>query len=251
MSSNTLSSGLGGDRPITQTTSRRWRAGMSRSGGAGFRPPSRRRTRLMIAMVLAAVAFAGNLAVYSSLDERIEVLQAGEEIPAGSIVEPEQLRVTRVAVDSVVPVVPADESAAVIGRYARSRIAAGTLIGPSVVQQHPLVASRAAVVAIRLPEGTIPDGLAERSRVLIVVPESPGPVGGSTVDDDRAQMPGDPGDPSDGAIAAIVVSSVEPAGVGTLAVSVEIDRADAVRVARADQVRIVLVSPDGDRWGGS
>jgi len=205
----------------------------------------------MIAVVLAAIAFAGNLAVYSSLDERIEVLQASEEIPAGSVVELEQVRVTRVAVDSAVPVVPVGDSAVVIGRYARSRIAAGALIGPSAVQRHPLVAPRSGVVSIRLPEGSIPDGLSERSHVLVVVPESSPAGAGSAVGDERAETTGDIGAPGDGGIAAVVVGAVEPAGVGTLAISVEVDSADAVRIARADQVRIVLVAPDHHRWGGS
>ncbi len=239
---------------MTNTGLRRWRPRASQSGGGGFRPPSRRRTRLIIAVVLAAIAFAGNLAVYSSLDERIEVLQASEEIPAGSVVELEQVRVTRVAVDSAVPVVPVGESAAVIGWYATSRIAAGALIGPSAVQRHPLVAPQSGVVSIRLPEGSIPDGLSERSRVLVVVPEPSGAGGGSAVGDERDVTIGDRNDrveSGDGAIAAIVVGTVEPAGVGTIAISVEVDSADAVRVARADQVRIVLVAPDRHWRSGS
>lgn len=221
---------------------------------AGFRPSSRRRARLAIGVGLAAIAVAGNLAVYSSLDERVEVLQAAVEIPAGALIEAAQLRVVTVAVDTAVPVVPVDERAVVIGKYARTSIAAGVLLTPSAFVEAPLVSPGAAVVALRLPEGSIPDGLVERSDVLIVAPD-PAAFADRTLD---AGGPGDvtgetvvEGGRFNGAVTGVVVGAVEPAGVGTVAVSVEVDVTDSVRVARADQVRIVLIAPRNDREGGS
>ena len=52
----------------------------------GFRPASRRRARIALGVVIAALAVGGNLLVYSSLDHKTEVLQVVRDIPAGELV---------------------------------------------------------------------------------------------------------------------------------------------------------------------
>ncbi len=242
------------DRPMATSGSRRQRRSTTDESDTGFRPSSRRRARLAIGVGLAAIAVAGNIAVYSSLDERVEVLLAAVEIPAGAPIEAAQLRVVTVAVDTAVQVVSVDERAAVIGKYARAPIAAGVLVTPSALADTPLVSPGAAVVSLRLPEGSIPDGVVERSHVLVVASDPVAFVDRTVDAGGREDVVGDgAGDHgrSDGAVAGVIVGAVEPAGVGTVAVSVEVDVDDSVRVARADQVRIVLIAPENDAEGES
>jgi hypothetical protein len=232
---------------VSQHRRSRGRRGDSRSPGstgstvgdpARFRPSPRHRVQILIGVCLAAVAIAGNLAMYSSLDERVEVLQAAREIPAGTMIGVDDLAVTRVAVDPAVPVISVDRIDTIVGRFARTRIASGALVVGSALQSTPVVSARSGIVAVRVPEGSLPEGLRERSRVQVVLPSA-----------DAVPIDPMPGDApaaiaGHGVIPGIVVAAPEPVGVALIAVSIEVARSDAIEVARSNDVRLVLISPD-------
>lgn len=196
----------------------------------GFRPGSRRRARIAGGAALAAIAIGGNVVVYTSLDERTEVLQVVTDIRAGELVTADHLRVVEVDLDATVPVVPADDLVLVADQHARVHIASGTLLAPLLVQPAPLVGPESAVVAVELRPTLVPDGLRERSLVeLIVMSENAG-------DGESHRTTG-----------RVVTRPTEVDGIsGVVSMSVEVAVADAPVIAAGDDLRIVLLEPGVD-----
>ena len=191
----------------------------------GFRPASRRRSRLAAGAILAAIAIGGNVLLYASLDDQTEVLQLVRNVRAGEIVTSEDLRIVEVDLDPTVPAVAADDIGLVVNRYARVYLPSGTLIFDQLVQSTPLVSDGAGVVAVEIRATRVPSGLSTRSQVLLVVVDE-----GSSelfVTEGRVVRRGTDGDEGG-------------------ALSVEVAVADAPRVAAADDVRVVLIEPGID-----
>ena len=192
----------------------------------GFRPASRRRTRIAGGTALAGFAIGGNVLLYASLDDRAEVLQVVDDIRAGDIITADDVRVVEVDLDPTVPVVRADDLALVAGQHARVHIASGTLMAPVLLQPGPLVGPGSAVVAVELRPTLVPDGLRERSLVELIV------IG----DDVELRTAG-----------RVVTRPVDVDGVsGVVSMSVEVASSDAARIAAGDELRVVLLEPDAD-----
>jgi hypothetical protein len=194
----------------------------------GFRPPSRRRARIALGVFVAAIAVAGNLLVYASLDHKAEVLQVVRDIPAGDLVSASDLRVVTVDVDATVPTVAPDAIGSVVNQYARVHIAAGTLMVGVLVQPSPLVTAGQGVVAVEIRPSHVPAGLRERSRVMLVVVDRDGSTG--LVTEGRVVARGDAAGATD----------------GVMGLSVEVAQADAAAIAAADDVRVALLDPGAD-----
>ncbi len=193
----------------------------------GFRPTSRRRTRIAAGAVLAAVAIGGNVLLYISLDDKTEVLQLVRDVRAGEIVTSEDLRIVEVDLDPTVPAVPAEDIALVVNQYARVYLPSGSLIFDQLVQSTPLVSEGAGVVAVEIRPTQVPAGLTTRSQVLLViVPEG---------DNDLFVTNG-----------RVVRHGGEVTEGTTAALSVEVAVEDAPIVAAADDVRVVLVEAGVD-----
>lgn len=191
----------------------------------GFRPASRRRTRIAVGAILAAIAIGGNVLLYASLDDRTEVLQLVRNVRAGEVVTGDDLRIVEVDLDPTVPAVAAADIGLVVNRYARVYLPSGTLIFDQLVQSTPLVSDGAGVVAVEITATRLPAGLSTRSQVMLVVIE-----GG---DDELFVTEG-----------RVVRRGTDAADGG--AISVEVAVADAARVAAADDVRVVLIEPGID-----
>lgn len=213
-------------------------------GPSTYRPRSRRRRRIAAGVALAAAAIAGNVFVYAGLDRAEPVVQVVRDIPAGEQLTPDALRAVDVELDDSVPAIPAEDVDGVVGRYAKVRLVAGSLVTPSSLQSEPLVAAGRSVVAVRVPDGSLPIGLRERSPIDLVLPASaavtpavppdaPAPV--TVVPGRMVGLPSTPG-----------AQGASLAGTGTTSLSVEVAAADAATVAAADEVRIVLVEPRPD-----
>lgn len=205
-------------RPVDQAAGS---ASGARPEPRGFRPASRRRSRIAAGAILAAVAIGGNVLLYTSLDDKTEVLQLVRDVRAGETVSADDLRVVEVDVDPTVPVVEADEIARVANRYARVFLPAGSLIYGDLVQSEPLVSDGAGVVAVEISPSLVPAGVTTRAQVLLVIPDG----------DDLFTTP------------ARVVRNV---GVDGTSMSVEVAIDLAPRVAAAGDVRVVLVEPGTD-----
>ncbi|CAN5443934.1 hypothetical protein BH23ACT3_BH23ACT3_03990 [soil metagenome] len=200
----------------------------------GFRPSSRRRSRIAAGVALAAVAVGANLVVYSGLDRREPVLQVVRDVPAGEQLTSDHLREVEVAADASVRMMSGDQAGAVVGSYARVRLVAGSLVVADALQPDPLVSPGAAIVAIQVSEGALPIGLRERSRVRLVLTatraaDDPTPT---VVDGRVVGMPSAP-------------QSVS----GRLSLSVEVAEHLAADVVANDDVRVVLTDPGHDPAG--
>lgn len=191
----------------------------------GFRPASRRRSRVAAGAILAAIAIGGNVLLYASLDNQTEVLQLVRNVRAGEVVTSDDLRIVEVDLDPTVPAVAAEDIGLVVNRYARVYLPSGTLIFDQLVQSTPLVSDGAGVVAVEITATRLPAGLSTRSQVMLVVAESGA--------DELFVTEG-----------RIVRRGTDGADGG--AISVEVAVADAPRVAAADDVRVVLIEPGID-----
>jgi hypothetical protein len=197
----------------------------------GFRPAARRRSRITIGAALVAVAVGGNLLVYSNLDQRTEVLQLVRDVPAGSSIEAGDLRAVAVGADASVRTVEAGQLDAVVGRYAKVRLVAGSLLVTEALQADPLVSPGSAIVAVQIPEGALPAGLRERSQVQLVLPPARSDDAGSLVI----------------VTGRVVGLPTSPSSVtGRASLTVEVEESLAAVVAAHDDVRVVLLEPGDD-----
>ena len=199
------------------------------STARGFRPSARRRNRIAAGVALAAVAVGGNVVVYSGLDDGEPVVQAIRDIPAGAVITDDMLRTVEASIDPTVQAIPGDELSLVPGRYARVRIVSGSLVTRPALLPEPLVTEGRSVVAVRVPDGTLPAGLLERARVQLVIPATGGDATPVVVEGRAVSLPSGTGD-----------------ALGEVSVSVEVDAADAPVVAASDDVRVVLLDQRDD-----
>jgi hypothetical protein len=200
---------------------------------SGFRPAARRRNRIAAGVALGALAIGGNVLIYSSLDDSESVLQVVRDIPAGEVIAADALRSVDADVDDTVDVVAADDIAMVVGQYARVRLIAGSLLTDNALQAAPLVAPGSSVVAIQVPEGSLPIGLRERVPMELVIPA---PGGGGADVGSPTVIPG----------RVVGLPSETTSVTGQQSLSVEVSAADAPTVAAADDVRVVLSEPAAD-----
>ena len=219
----------GAEMAVSVDTTRAASGSSSSASAAGFRPSSRSRVRIAVGTLLSLIAVGVVLLVFSTADKRVPVLQVVRDLPAGAQITAADLRSIELSTDPSLAVVKASDVVSVVGKYAKVRIVTGGLLAAGLLQTAPLVASGASVVAVTVPVGELPAGLRERSRVQIVFPAS----GGAT-----APLP---------VFGRVVGLPTEPDSVtGQMSVSLEVASADAVTVATAAKVRVVLLDPGID-----
>ena len=197
----------------------------------GFRPSARRRNRIAAGIALGAAAIGGNVLVYSSLDDTTTVVQAVDNIPAGTQVTADMFRTVDVDVDASVPTVSDDQLPALIGQYARVRIVSGQLVVGLAFQPEPLVSPGRAIVAIEVDADLMPTNVRDRSNLQLVVLDA---------DDVPRTIPA----------RAMEVPVESVSGSGSVSLSVEVDLAQSPDVAAAEVVRVVLLPPVADVEAG-
>lgn len=193
----------------------------------GFRPSARRRNRIAAGVALGAAAIAGQLVVYSSLNDTTTAAQAIQNIPAGAQLTDDMFRIVDVDVDPSVPTVTADQLPLLIGQYSRVRVVSGSLIVGVAFQTEPIVQADKAIVAIEIDEDLVPIGTLERSNLQLVTLDA---------EDTPRTVPG----------RALAPPTPSVSGQGTVSMSIEVDSAQAPALATAEVVRIVLLPPEPD-----
>ena len=205
---------------------------MAASTRPGFRPSSRSRARIAIGTVLSLVAVGAVLLVFSTADKRVAVLQVVRDLPAGTQIGAADVRTIELSTDPSLAVIKATDIAGVVGQYTKVRIVTGGLLAAGLLQPEALVGPGSAVVAVTIPSGELPAGLRERSQVQIVI---------ATSSDGAASLP---------VVGRVVGLPEAPDAVtGQLSLSFEVAAADAVVVAGATRVRVVLLDPGVDPSG--
>ncbi|HZX55663.1 MAG TPA: SAF domain-containing protein, partial [Ilumatobacteraceae bacterium] len=168
-------------------------------------------------------------------DKRVAVLQVVRDLPAGTQLTSDDMRSVDVSTDPSLAVVRALDLPAVVGQYTKVRIVSGGLLATGLLQSRPLVAPGSAVVAVTVPAGEVPAGIRERSQVQVVMPTS-----GNTHDVAPAA-------PVTGRVVAL--PAAPDSVTGQMSLSLEVSAVDAVTVANAAAVRVVLIDPGVDPAG--
>jgi hypothetical protein len=183
---------------------------------------------MAVGALMSLVSVGVVLLVFSTTDRRIAVLQAVRDIPAGAEISASDVRSIEISSDPSLAVVRAADTETIVGSYAKVRIVTGGLLAPGLLQTGPLVGAGAAVVGVTVPAGELPAGLRERSVVQVVLLADSQDATAQAV---RGRIVGLPTTPD----------SV----TGQLSVSLEVTAGDAVTVASAKRVRVVLLDPTG------
>lgn len=201
---------------------------------SGLRMRPMRPVRALFGALLMVTAIVAALAIYARLGDRTSVLALNRIVLAGERITAADLRVVGVSSDDPIAWVASDERAAVVGQYARYRLADGALLVRDAVQPRPLVTQGKVLVGVSVPAANVPVGLREQSAVvLVIIPpghslEPPQLVSATVV----AVPP---------RLVELTGGAASPSAMVTL--SVEIDPVDIVRVAAADGIGLALVDP--------
>lgn len=197
----------------------------------GFQPASRRRSRIAAGVALAAIAIGGNLLIYANLQSAEPVVQVVRDVAAGEQLTSDMFRTVDVDADSTVNLIDGDRLGSLVGRYAKVRLVAGSLVTAESLQTLPLVTPGSSVVAIQVADGSLPIGLRERVPVLLVVPADRSTDGAGIT-----SIPG----------RVVGLPTDTTSALGLQSLSVEVAASDAATIAAADDVRVVLVEPSDD-----
>ena len=190
--------------------------------------------RIAIGTMLSLVAVGAVLLVFSTADRRVAVLQVVHDLPAGAQLTASDVRSIELSTDPSLAVVRVADVASVVGQYTKVRIVSGGLLATGLLQSAPLVAPGSAVVAVIVLSGELPAGLRERSQVQVVLLPN-----GATA----APPP---------VVGRVVGLPISPDTVtGQLSISLEVASIDAVALASATRVRVVLLDPGTDLAGST
>ena len=195
---------------------------------AGLRIAGRKRRRPAWVAVGVMIVCGSGLAMAlwaSSLSDRVAVLAAARDVPAGQRIEAADLRVVDVAADSGLAIVPAGQRDEIVGQLAVLTIPRGALVQRAQVNGGSAIPDGSVVVGVALKPGAIPvDDLQVGDRVSVV-----------RVTQDAAEQLGE-----------ATVFAIRPdtsTSSGTV-VSLLVSQGRATEVAHAaglDQVRLVLL----------
>ena len=129
-----------------------------------------------VLFVLVSVLAAGWLWEHKS--DRIEVLAVGHDVPAGSVLGREDLKVMEVA--GVSGAVRASDAASVIGGTAGVELVPGQILTPDMIATDPLPGPGERVVGVELDGTRAPGGLAPGDRVSVLAVPPSGDAGRPT-----------------------------------------------------------------------
>ncbi len=181
---------------------------------------------LAVLLIVGGAAAAGLLALRA--DERVEVLVAARDVPAGAAITSEDLTTVPVAAEGT-GLIPASQSGLVAGRHARTSIAAGQLLDTTMLVDSGPLQPGVVAVGASLAAGRMPASGLETGDVVQLVQVADG-EGRILVDDARVGG----------------YRENESGGLGSSAATVtfivpESDGAQVAAVAAAGELAVVLV----------
>ncbi len=198
---NDIDSTLDGSRPSVPSLQRR----RNLSGAA-------------LGVLLIAVCAFGIGTWASSVGHRTQVLVITRKVPAGSIIEAQDLTAAGVAADRQVSATPASAASQEIGKVARVDLVPGSLLERSEVGTGPAIPAGSSVIGLDLKAGAFPSEIGSGATVEIVsTPAQGGTVTGGAV---LAQS------------ATVLSVGADPNGTGTL-ISIIVPAGEASAIASA------------------
>jgi hypothetical protein len=194
-------------------------------------------TWIIAGVLLVILSALGGVLLFTSSDDRTDVLVAATDLEPGAVLTEADLRIERVSVDAGVRSIPASGADALVGQHSTGRIPAGTMLAPAMFVADVPLGPAEMVVGASLDPGEAPLAQLE--------------VGAAVELFDVAVAA--PGEAAGGAEVATslgtgTVWAVEPVATGQLWLSVRVPRdvGMAVAVASAsDRLRVALVGGDG------
>ena len=203
---------------------------------------------LIAGVLLVVVSALGGVLLFSSTDDRVDVVVAATELLPGQPLERADVRVARVAVDDGIATVTPEAVDDLVGQQAIGRVPAGTLLSPGMFADELPLEPGEVVFGAALDPGEAPlSGLQIGTPVelLNVVPadvslSAAPPVEGGG----EAAAPTSDGPVTSIPIGSGIVWAVEPIATGQLWVSIRVDRQVGLEASLAsaqDSLRVVLV----------
>lgn len=157
--------------------------GLSRSVQGG----RRNRTRIALGLVVIVLCVLATASLFSSANNRAQVLTLRHSVPAGHTIASGDLAITRVSVGADVRTTPASALDRIVGRVAAVTLVAGSLLSPDDVSVAAGVPSGMAIVGASLKAGQYPVSLAPGDEVRLVEIAAPSAVGDSAAPLDRGR----------------------------------------------------------------
>jgi hypothetical protein len=233
--------------PIPDRRDRAGRLGRRRTGAnaapaARFEPgrigESRHRnpTWIVAGVLLVLLSALGGVLLFTSTDDRSDVLVAARDLDPGRPVERRDLRIQRVALDSNVASLPVTAAEELVGQLPVGRVPAGTMLSAAMFQAAVPLAPGEVVVGAALDPGEAP-----LSQLQV----------GAPVELVKVTVPAPGGPETEGSAVSIgtgTVWSVEEIASGQLWVAVRVHDdvgMQASAAAAQDRLRIALIGRTG------
>ena len=205
----------------------------------GLRVRPQRPARAFVGALVVVAAVVAALALYSRIGDRREVLMVTRTVLAGEQLSDSDLRVVSVGSDADFAGVSAADREAVVGQFARVRLASNSLLVGDQLQPTRLVSEGRVLASVTVPLGEVPVGLREQSQVALVV--TPG--------DEVAEEAGAAPVVVPATVTALpanlaeVVGDVDSSSRTVVPLSVEVPAGFARLVGSAKEVSVVVVDP--------
>ena len=203
-------------------------SGLSRAAQGGRRS----HTRIALGLVVIILCVLATASLFSSANNRAQVLALRHAVPAGHTIASSDLVLTRVSVGPDVRTTPASALDQIVGRVAAVTLVAGSLLAPDDISAAARVPTGMAIVGAALKAGQYPVSLTPGDEVRLVEIPAPSAVGDSTAPIDRGR-------------ASVLDVARSPDSPGALAVSLLVPRAAATDVAgdgAASRLSLVVVA---------
>lgn len=169
---------------------------------------------LAVLLIVGGALLAGLLA--NQMDQRVQVLAAGDTIRAGEVITKEDLMSASVSSD-LRTLIRADQIDQVVGRTARVEVFKGQLLDTSQIATTPMPGGDKQVVGISVASGRFPAGGLGSGDVVNVVD-----VGTQSVSVDDAQV-----------LKAVPSSGTDNDWTSGAVISLIVDKKDAAKLASA------------------
>ncbi len=155
------------------------RAPESASNGHGGRPtldpaPTRtagtraNRTRIAVGLVVLALSVLGVVTLVGRSNERVPVLAVGRNVPAGAVLDQDDLVTVDMPTDTGLSLVQAARTNEVVGRTAGVSLIAGTILTTAHLADEPRVPEGMALLGAILEPGQYPVGLRPADQVEMI-----------------------------------------------------------------------------------
>ncbi|MGV1004352.1 MAG: SAF domain-containing protein [Candidatus Nanopelagicales bacterium] len=109
-------------------------------------------------ILMCVLGALGALWLVNSAGQRTPVLALAREVPYGAVLTAADLTKANVAADAGVPTIPANQADAQVGKVARTRLLAGTLLAPDAIGPDSLPGSGEVLVPLPVTSDRMPAG---------------------------------------------------------------------------------------------